>query len=128
MPELPDILVYVDSLQKKLRGKVIRAARVISPFLLRTVEPPLDDAIGQRITGVSHIGKRIVFQLQGDLHLVFHLMIAGRFRWRDSWRDRPGTSPGKIGLAEFGFDSGTLLLTEAGHKKRASLHVICGAD
>lgn len=124
MPELPDITVYVESLQKKLCGKILRKARVISPFLLRTVDPPLDDAIGRQVNGVSHIGKRIVLQMQDDLHLVFHLMIAGRFRWRDG----PAKSVGKIGLATFGFDSGTLLLTEAGHKKRASLHVVRGAD
>lgn len=124
MPELPDITVYVESLRKNLSGETLRSARVISPFLLRTVEPPLDEAIGQPIVDVSHIGKRIVFEMPGDLHLVFHLMISGRFRWRDG----PVKSPGRIGLAEFGFDSGTLLLTEVGHKKRASLHIVRGAD
>jgi formamidopyrimidine-DNA glycosylase len=124
MPELPDVVVYVESLEQRVVGAVLEKVRLASPFLLRTFEPPLDATFGKRVVGVQRLGKRIALTLEGDLHLVLHLMIAGRLRWRD-----PGTKvPGKLGLAAFDFSAGTLVLTEAGTKKRAALHVVRGVD
>lgn len=124
MPELPDITVYVERLAERVVDTRLVGVRLGSPFLLRTVRPSLDDAAGRRVVGVRRVGKRVVPELDGKLFLVIHLMIAGRLRWRD-----PGAKiPGKIGLAAFDFDGGTLLLTEAGSRKRASLHVIAGED
>lgn len=123
MPELPDITIYVEALAPRVVGCVLERVRVVSPFLVRTVEPPLDAAEGREVVGVRRLGKRIVLELPDELYLVFHLMIAGRFRWGD----RGAKLPGKIGLATFTFTSGTLLLTEASPKKRASLHVERGA-
>jgi formamidopyrimidine-DNA glycosylase len=128
MPELPDITVYVERLDALLRGKVLQGVRLASPFLLRSVDPPLDAVRGARVEGFSHIGKRIVFELEraggGEIFLVVHLMIAGRLRWR-----KPGTKPpGKIGLACFDFPHGTLVFTEASKKKRASLHVVANRE
>ena len=122
MPELPDILAYCEALARRVVGSKLDSLQILSPFLLRTVEPPIADAIGRRATKVARIGKRIVLGFEGDLFLVFHLMIAGRFRWLAT----TAKSPGKISLARFGFDSGALLLTEAGSKRRASLHVVAG--
>jgi len=123
MPELPDVTVYVESLAARTVGQELRGVRLKSPFLLRTFAPPLSSAAGKKVTSVHRIGKRIVLGLEGDLFLVIHLMIAGRLRWRP-----PGTGvPGKVGLAAFDFPSGTVLLTEASTKKRASLHVVSGA-
>jgi len=122
MPELPDIVVYLEALTPRIVGQRLTRARVTSPFLLRTAEPPLSAAEGRPVIGLRRLGKRIVCEMEGELFLVFHLMIAGRFKWRD-----PGTkSPGKIGLAAFAFPTGTLLLTEASPKHRASLHVVAG--
>jgi formamidopyrimidine-DNA glycosylase len=122
MPELPDVAVYVDCLRPRVVGQPLERARLRSAFLLRSVEPPLSEAGGRRVSEVSRLGKRIVFALEGDLFLVFHLMIAGRFRWRE----RGAAIPPKLGLAAFDFPAGTLLLTEAGSRKRASLHVVRG--
>jgi formamidopyrimidine-DNA glycosylase len=123
MPELPDVTVYVESLAARTVGQELRGVRLKSPFLLRTFAPPLSSASGKKVTGVQRIGKRIVLGLEGDLFLVIHLMIAGRLRWRP-----PGAPiPGKLGLASFDFASGSVLLTEASTKKRASLHVVSGA-
>ncbi len=123
MPELPDVTVYAESLAARLIGQTLDHVRLRSPFLLRSVDPPLREAEGRRVTGVSRMGKRIVIALEGELYLVIHLMIAGRFRWKE-----PGAKlPGKLGLAAFDFPTGTLLLTEAGTRKRASLHVVRGA-
>jgi formamidopyrimidine-DNA glycosylase len=123
MPELPDVVVYVESIERRVAGEVLERVRILSPFVLRSVDPPLADAEGQRVSGVRRLGKRVVLVLEGDLFLVVHLMIAGRFRWRP-----PGAkAPGRIGLAAFDFTSGTLLLTEAGSKRRASLHLVRGA-
>jgi formamidopyrimidine-DNA glycosylase len=123
MPELPDIVVYLDALTPRIVGQPLERARLTSPFLLRTAEPPLAAAEGRTVVGLRRLGKRIVWEMEGDLFLVFHLMIAGRFKWRP-----PDTkSPGKIGLAAFHFPTGTLLLTEASPKHRASLHVVEGA-
>lgn len=122
MPELPDVAVYVESLERHVGGAVLEEARLFSPFLLRSVAPPLAAVRGRRVRGARRIGKRIAIGLEGDLFLVIHLMIAGRLRWR-----RPGAKPpGKQGLAAFDFADGTLMLTEAASKKRASLHVVDG--
>jgi formamidopyrimidine-DNA glycosylase len=122
MPELPDIVVYLDALAPRILGLRLERARVTSPFLLRTAEPPLAAVEGKAITGLRRLGKRIVWEMEDQLFLVFHLMIAGRFKWRA----RGAKSPGKIGLATFEFPGGTLLLTEASKKHRASLHVVRG--
>jgi formamidopyrimidine-DNA glycosylase len=122
MPELPDVALYVEHLATRLAGARLERARVVSPNLLRTAEPPLASAEGRAVRGVRRIGKRIVVELEGNLFLVIHLMIAGRFHWKE-----PGARiPGRVGLAAFEFSSGTLILTEAGTKKRASLHVVAG--
>jgi formamidopyrimidine-DNA glycosylase len=126
MPELPDVTIYVESLTQRIVGQPLSGYAIHSPFILRTVEPPLDAAVGQVVVGVRRLGKRIVIALEGELFLVIHLMIAGRFRWFPS-----GTRfklPGRIALAEFGFPSGTLLLTEAGTTRRASLHLVRGVE
>ena len=122
MPELPDIEVYLDALRERIEGHELLGVRLGSPFLLRSVNPPVADAAGRRVTGLRRLGKRIVFELEGDLYLVLHLMIAGRLRWND-----PGAKlPGKLGLAAFDFEPGSLIVTEASKKKRASLHVVRG--
>ena len=122
MPELPDIVVYLDALAPRIVGQPLERARVTSPLLLRTADPPLPTAVGKTVTGLRRLGKRIVWEMEDQLFLVFHLMIAGRFKWRK----RAAKPPGKIGLATFDFPSGTLLLTEASKKHRASLHVLRG--
>lgn len=120
MPELPDVTVYIEALDRHIKGRRLNAIRVFSPFLLRTVDPPIGAVEGHTVTDLRRIGKRIALGFEGGTWLVLHLMIAGRLRWRE-----PGAKPpGKIGLAAFDFDHGTLLLTEAGSKRRASLHVI----
>jgi formamidopyrimidine-DNA glycosylase len=124
MPELPDVELYISALRLRIVGQTIRALRLATPFLLRSVEPPLPAAEGRRVAGLSRMGKRIVVELDGELFLVVHLMIAGRFRWKS-----PGTKiPGKVGLLAIDFDTGTLILTEAGSKRRASLHVVQGRE
>ena len=120
MPELPDVELYLFALRQRIVGAKLERVRLATPFLLRSVEPPLDAATGQTVVGVRRIGKRIVWELEGELFLVFHLMIAGRFKWRD----RGAAVPRKVGLAAFDFAGGTLLLTEVATKKRASLHVV----
>ena len=122
MPELPDITIYLEALASRIVGQPLERARVVSPSLLRTVDPPLSAAEGRKVVGLRRIGKRIVWEMEGKLFLVFHLMIAGRFKWRPE-----GTkSPAKVGLASFDFPTGTLLLNEASPKKRASLHLVAG--
>lgn len=124
MPELPDITVYVEALQRRVDGETLRNLRIVGPALLRTWDPPIFAATGRRVVDVSRLGKRIVIELEGDLFLVVHLMIAGRLRWRT-----PGAAvPGRVGLAAFDFDRGTLLLTEASARKRATLHLLPGRD
>jgi formamidopyrimidine-DNA glycosylase len=122
VPELPDIVVYCEGLAARIAGATLERVRISSPNLLRTVEPPLDAAEGRAVRGVRRLGKRIVIELEGDLFLVLHLMIAGRLHWRPAG----ARVPGKIGLAAFEFSTGTLLLTEAAKAKRASLHVVAG--
>jgi formamidopyrimidine-DNA glycosylase len=124
MPELPDVLTYVEALRSRIVGRPVESVRVASPFVLRSVEPPLSAVVGRAPGAVERLGKRIVVGFEDDLYLVFHLMIAGRFRWGKQGA-RP---PGKIGLAAFDFANGTLLLTEASPKKRASIHLVRGAD
>ncbi|MEX0602204.1 MAG: DNA-formamidopyrimidine glycosylase family protein [Bacteroidota bacterium] len=124
MPELPDITLYVEHLNSRIAGSVLEKVRISSPFLLRSVDPPLSATEGKKVLAISRMGKRIVLDLEGKLFLVIHLMIAGRFRWE------PQKAPlrGKAALAAFDFSPGTLLLTEAGTKRRASLHVVQGAE
>jgi len=124
MPELPDITVYIEALQSRLVGQTLERIRIPKPFLLRSVDPPLSAANGKRVAGIRRMGKRIVLELDADLFLVIHLMIAGRLRWVPA-----GTKvPGKIGLAAFDFSNGTLILTEAGTKRRASLWLVRGEE
>lgn len=122
MPEYPDIELYLHALRPRLLGQRLERVRIASPFLLRSVDPPIESAVGANITGLERLGKRIVWQLEGELFLVFHLMIAGRLRWRPAG----APVPGKIGLAAFDFVDGTLLLTEAGSKRHASLYLARG--
>lgn len=122
MPELPDVTVYCEALQRFIGGRRIEAVRLSSPFLLRTFEPPLSQAVGRSVQGIRRIGKRIVWDLGDGLFLVFHLMIAGRYHWKK----RGAPLNRKTGLAAFDFEHGSLFLTEASQKKRASLHVIRG--
>ena len=122
MPELPDIALYLHALESRIVGRRVDGVRLASPFLLRSIAPPLDAVSGRRIVGLRRVGKRIVFEAEGELFLVFHLMIAGRFRWKS-----PGAPiPGKVGLLALDFEHGTLVLTEAGSKRQASLHVVAG--
>ena len=122
MPELPDVTVYIDALEARILGESLENVRLASPFLLRSVEPPLRETIGKRVTALRRLGKRIVIGLEDDLFLIIHLMIAGRLHWKD----KGARVPGKIGLAAFDFPTGTLTFTEASPKKRASLHVLRG--
>jgi formamidopyrimidine-DNA glycosylase len=124
MPELPDVTVYIEALEERVLNQTIKKIRLGSPFVLRSFEPPLREAEGKRVLRLRRLGKRIVFELADELFLVVHLMIAGRFLWKP-----PGAKIArKYGLAAFDFPSGTLLLTEAGTKKRASLHLMSGID
>src|SRR5438132_9577604 len=122
MPELPDLTVYLDFLQATVVGQTLERIRVASPFVLRTADPPLKAIENKRVLGLRRLGKRLIFELEDDFFLVIHLMIAGRFRWKE--RGAPIT--GKIGLAAFDFSNGTLLLTEASQKKRAAIHLLKG--
>ena len=122
MPELPDIEAYIHALKPRVLGETLEKARIASSFLVRTVDPPLSSAVGKRVTGLRRVGKRIAFAMEGDLFLVLHLMIAGRLHWRD----KGAPLAGKYNLAAFDFPNGALVLTEAGTKRRASLHVVAG--
>ena len=130
MPELPDVELYLSALRAHIGGHVLERVRIATPFLLRSVDPPLEHAEGRVVAGFRRIGKRIVWELPStsagtdDLFLVFHLMIAGRFKWRD----RGATIPRKVGLAAFDFAHGSLIVTEAATQKRASLHVVRGEE
>ena len=122
MPELPDILLYLHALTPRVVGHCLERVRLASPFLLRSVHPPLSELEGKSVVALHRLGKRIVFELEGELFLVLHLMIAGRLRWRE-----PGSRiPGKVGLLAMDFDNGTLILTEAGTKHQASLFLVSG--
>jgi formamidopyrimidine-DNA glycosylase len=122
VPELPDIVVYIEALEKRIKGSVLERVRIASPFLLRTAVPPLSSVEGKKIVELRRLGKRICFGLEGDLWLVLHLMIAGRLHW---YNERAKAAKGRS-LAVFDFSSGSLVLTEAGTQKRASLHVVQG--
>jgi formamidopyrimidine-DNA glycosylase len=122
VPELPDITVYIEALQRRVVGQVLERVRLANPFLLRTAVPPIASAEGKRVVGLRRIGKRIVLALEGELFLVLHLMVSGRLRWLA----RNAKPPGRITLAAFEFPSGQLVLTEAGTKRRASLHLVQG--
>ena len=125
MPELPDVTVYVEALAARVQGQELLAVRVASPFVVRTFDPPISAAAGKRVVNVRRLGKRIVFELTEGLFLVIHLMISGRFKWSVEPRAR---LPGKLGLAAFDFAQGTLVLTEAASKKRASIHLARSLD
>ncbi len=122
MPELPDVVVYLEALERRILGRRLEGLRLASPFVLRTVDPPVSALAGRRVLSLRRMGKRLVWGLKDDLFIVIHLMIAGRLRWAAAG----AKAPGKIGLAAFDFDDGTLLLTEAGSKRRASLHLVAG--
>jgi formamidopyrimidine-DNA glycosylase len=124
VPELPDVTVYLEALERRILGARLERVRLLTPFVLRSVDPPLSAAAGKAVVGFRRLGKRIVIALEDDLFLVIHLMIAGRLHWRPAGA-RP---PGKIGLAAFDFSTGTLILTEAGTKRRASLEVVRGEN
>jgi len=133
MPELPDITVYIEALARRVRGRTLQKVRLLSPFLLRTALPPIDSLEGRKVVALRRLGKRIVFGFAGDQWLVLHLMIAGRLHWTDTspaagaGATAKQPKPGGNVLATFTFDSGVLTLTEAGTKRRASLHVV-GAE
>jgi formamidopyrimidine-DNA glycosylase len=122
VPELPDLTVYLEHLDVRIQGRILQRVRIANPFLLRTAVPPVSSAEGKAVTGLRRIGKRIVIALDGELFLVIHLMIAGRLRWSDE----PGRKTLRNALAFFDFAHGTLVFTEAGTKRRASLHVVQG--
>ena len=124
MPEYPDVTVYLEALAPRVLGRPLEAIRVRGPALVRTVEPPLREATGKRVTALRRQGKRLVFVLEDGLFLVLHLMIAGRLHWRP----RGAPVPGRVGLAAFDFPDGTLVLTEASPKKRAQLWLLRGED
>jgi len=122
VPELPDVVVYIEHLRNRLAGRTLQGVRLVNPFVLRSVTPAMASARGKEVVGVRRIGKRIVIALEGELFLVLHLMIAGRLRWLE----KDAKLPGRITLAAFEFQSGTLVFTEAGTKRRASLHLLEG--
>src|SRR4051794_12663956 len=124
MPELPDVTVYLEALAARVSGRKLLGVRLASPFVLRTFDPPLSAAAGKKVLRLRRVGKRLVLELEGDLFLVIHLMIAGRLRWLAAG----AKIPGKVGLAAFDFDSGAVVLTDVASKKRASIHLLRGAE
>lgn len=124
VPELPDIVVYLEALERRVLGEVVRGVRIASPSVLRTYDPPYDTAVGLKVDSLQRVGKRIVLGLEGDLFLVIHLMVAGRLRWEPSGKPVPK----KVGLAAIDFDPGSLILTEQGTKKRAGIWVTRGFE
>jgi len=122
MPELPDLIVYLDCIRERLQGQRLKELRIGKPFVLRSVEPPCSAFVGAELSTVSRVGKRIVMEFEGARYVLIHLMIAGRLRWRNSATSLPKGN----GLAAFDFPAGTLMLTEAGKKRRASLHLVQG--
>src|SRR5262249_35315012 len=117
-------LLYLHALRPRVVGRRVENVRLASPFLLRSIDPPLDALRGTQVLDLHRLGKRIVFEFEGQLFLVIHLMIAGRFRWKD----RGAKVPGKVGLLGIDFDNGTLILTEAGTRRQAAMHVVRGRD
>src|SRR5688572_29642048 len=138
MPELPDIVVYIEPLEQRILGQTLERVQIASPFLLRTAVPPVSSVEGRKVVELRRLGKRICIGLEGDLWLVLHLMIAGRLHWKDAPaaggpRGKPAQvklskSPKNQGLVAFHFSEGVVTLTEAGAKRRASLHVVEGED
>jgi formamidopyrimidine-DNA glycosylase len=126
VPELPDVVVYVEALTRHIVGHRVERVNLLSPFVLRSYDPPLDAIVGVRVRGVHRVGKRVVIAFEGDLFLVLHLMIAGRLRWRGKG-DKPGVGK-KLILASFEFENGILLFTEASSKKRASMQLVRGEE
>jgi formamidopyrimidine-DNA glycosylase len=124
VPELPDIVVYIEALEARIRHQVLQDIRIASPFVLRSVTPAVSDLIGREILALHRLGKRIVFEFDDEYFLIIHLMIAGRLQWKSSG----APVPGKVGLAALDFPNGTLILTEAGSKKRASIHAVRGRE
>lgn len=124
MPELPDITIYIEALRRRVQGERIEAIRIRSPFVLRSFDPPIETASGRKVVDLRRIGKRIVFCLDGGIFLVIHMMIAGRLHWKT----RGAAVAGKIGLAAIDFPDGTLTLTEAGTKKRASVQLVADEE
>ncbi|MEM7678628.1 MAG: DNA-formamidopyrimidine glycosylase family protein, partial [Myxococcota bacterium] len=122
MPELPDVTVYIEALEQRVVDQSLQQLRLASPFVLRTVQPRPSAIAGKQVKGLRRLGKRIVFELEDNVFIVVHLMVAGRFRWKKAG----AKIPGRIGLAAFDFPEGTLLLTEASTKKRASIHIVVG--
>jgi formamidopyrimidine-DNA glycosylase len=122
VPELPDIELYLHALRPRIVGQRLERIRLASPFLVRSFDPPIDHVNGKTVTGLRRLGKRLVWEMDDDLFLVIHLMIAGRFKWKEAG----SKIPGKVGLAAFDFPGGTLLLTEAGSKRRASMYLVKG--
>ena len=122
MPELPDITVYVEALERRIAGETLERVRIQAPFLLRTFDPPIEAAFGKKVREIRRVGKRIAFGLEDELWIVLHLMIAGRLQWKA----RGAKLGGKLALAAFDFPEGSLVFTEAGSKRRASLHVLRG--
>jgi len=122
LPELPDIELYLHALRSRIAGHTLDKIRIASPFLVRSFDPPIDQSFDKKVIALRRLGKRLVWRLDGDLFLIIHLMIAGRFKWAD----RGAKVPGKVGLAAFDFDHGTLMLTEAGSQRRASLYLVKG--
>jgi len=124
VPELPDIVVYIEALEARILNEILESVRIASLFVLRSVAPPVTDLIGRQVRSVHRLGKRIALEFEGDHFLVIHLMIAGRLQWKSP----RAPVPRKVGLAAFDFANGTLILTEAGSKKRASIHVVRGGE
>lgn len=123
MPELPDVVVYIEALTARVLGQPLEKIRIGNPFIIRTIDPPPQELEGRRVIGLRRMGKRIVLAFENGLFMVVHLMIAGRFRWRE----RGAAIPGKVGMAAFDFPTGTLLFTEQGSKRQASIHLLRGA-
>jgi len=128
MPELPDITVYIEALEKRILGQRVERVRIVSPFLLRTVEPPVASAEGREVVALRRLGKRICIGLEGEIWLVLHLMIAGRLHWFERASGKSVRLSGRQNLAAFEFSNGTLVWTEAGTQKRASLHLAAGEE
>ena len=124
MPELPDVELYLSALRPRVLGRAVERVRVSSPFFVRTFDPPLASIEGKEIRALTRVGKRLVWALDADLFLVVHLMIAGRLRWKE----KGAAIPAKVGLAAFDFSDATLLFTEAGSRKQASMHLVRGAE
>jgi formamidopyrimidine-DNA glycosylase len=124
VPELPDVVVYIEALEARILGQTMENVRIASPFVLRSVDPPPSALSGKKVRTIRRLGKQVVIAFDDELFLVVHLMIAGRLQWRE----RGAPLGGKIALAAFDFTSGTLTLTEAGSKKRASLHFVRGEE